>query len=142
MKRIYYFMAALLFCVASINAQVKIGNNNDPHEGAILDLQSTKTEDMGVLFPRVTLTSLTLFAPVAGDAIEGMIVYNANGAFDKGLYVWNGKQWKMISEGTITVPATELPKVTITSNVPNVSITNGSTVILTANVTTTGLHSD
>lgn len=90
--RLYYLMAALLICVASTSAQVRIGNTSDPHKGAVLDLQSTETDGKGMLFPRVNLLDVNKFQ-LDGTPTEGMTIYNTNETIGKGLFIWNGSQW-------------------------------------------------
>lgn len=101
MKRIYYGILALVFCALNVNAQVKIGTNTDPHEGAVLDMKSEDTEDKGVLFPNVNLRNADEFQ-LEGDQTEGvgMVVYNTNSALGVGLYAWDGEQWTTYNPGS------------------------------------------
>ena len=85
-----------------VSAQVTIGTNNDPHAGAVLDLQSTSK---GLLLPRISLTNVTTFtldekgADTAATA-KGMVVYNTNanitGGAGVGVYVWDGAKWTTV----------------------------------------------
>lgn len=126
MKRIYYLLLILALSATGVNSQVRIGNANDPHQGAILDLKSDETIGKGVLFPPVYLNSLTLFSPVEGSASEGMIIYNTNGTIGKGIYVWDGKKW--MKAGDASVPVTS---VTISGEK---SVRANTTIALSADV--------
>jgi uncharacterized protein (TIGR02145 family) len=97
MKKIFFLMLTLLIVsAASMNAQVTIGSDQDPHAGAILDLQSTT---LGLKLPTVSLKDASLFQ-LAGDSTTaiGIIVYNTNpntkGGKGVGLYNWSGFEWK------------------------------------------------
>ena len=90
-----------LFLGFSLQAQITIGTNNDPHTGAVLDLQSS---NMGLLLSRVALkenpTWFALDFGAAEDTVavklaaEGMLVYNiADVQSGEGLYVWDGEKW-------------------------------------------------
>jgi hypothetical protein len=100
MKNLLYYVIAVLLSWSTVEmrAQVTIGSLNDPHEGAILDLQS---ETKGLLFPRVALNNVKIFqlcdAELDIAAAEGMAVFNTkasiSGGYGKGIYVWYDKQW-------------------------------------------------
>jgi uncharacterized protein (TIGR02145 family) len=100
MKKVFFLMLVFVLGIAaSVNAQVTIGANADPHSGAVLDLQSTT---QGLKLPTVSLSSLTTFGlPVTAPSTEanakGMFVYNTNGALGQGIYYWTGTQWTFIS---------------------------------------------
>jgi hypothetical protein len=99
---------AMLSTISGLCAQVRIGGEDAPAPGAILDLNST--DKGGLLLSNVELTDLTKI-PVGFPGIDasnadtddvrrrliGAIVYNTNCAFDIGLYLWNGKEWKYIA---------------------------------------------
>ncbi|GHT41071.1 hypothetical protein FACS189437_07520 [Bacteroidia bacterium] len=106
MKKMMLLMLLLLgLGTASVNAQVRIGLSNDPHEGAILDLSEAPSgAKLGLLLPRVELTDLTTLQMGGSSAEEdqaakGMLVFNTVAkttpvAIPVGLYVWDGKDWK------------------------------------------------
>jgi len=107
----YFLMLALfVLSAASANAQVTIGTTNDPHAGAVLDLQSTTK---GLLLPNVSLEKVSKFQ-LATDAEAasgvGMIVFNINanivGGNGAGIYVWDGTKW-MSALGGNTKPEPE-----------------------------------
>jgi hypothetical protein len=87
------FIYLLFFLIASpIIAQV--GINTDNPQGQ-LDVVSN---DSGVLFPRIELTSLTTESPVinpnGGSLQNGTVIYNTGASVGEvGLYIWNGNLW-------------------------------------------------
>ncbi len=89
------------------NAQVKIGDNPTTiNKAAILELESG---NKGLLFPRVNLTSTTVWGLAQGSTpVAGMVVYNlktiasgfsgtsaypAQAADGTGIYYWDGTGW-------------------------------------------------
>lgn len=73
-----------------------------PHPGARLHVVGGGTQ--GALLPQVALTSATAWAPVAGTAADGMVVYNtatagtgAN-AVSPGYYYWRNGRWRRFIE--------------------------------------------
>lgn len=137
MKRINYVMAMLLVCIASVSAQVTIGDNTKPHSGAILEL---RTDSKGVLLPRINLEKVSVFqldlegTDTTTDA-AGMLIYNTNATVEGGdgigLYIWDGEKWAKIAGGNGVSNAL---KVTITPDRAPATITAGTTVDLTATV--------
>jgi uncharacterized protein YjdB len=124
MKKIFFLMLTLLIVsAASMNAQVTIGSTEDPHSGAVLDLQSTT---LGMKLPQVSIANFLIFGlPLKGTSTaadaKGMVVYNTNSALGEGLYVWNGTQWKNLNsslpggEPEVAIPVTDfeiLPAIT------------------------------
>jgi hypothetical protein len=133
MKKIFFLMLTfIVLSAASVNAQVTIGSTDDPHSGAILDLQSTT---QGLKLPTVSITNLTTFGlPLEGASIaagaKGMVVYNTNAATGIGLLVWSGYRWNSIipclkapgAPGTITFSAFSVnPGATFTVSFPAVA---------------------
>ena len=103
MKKVL-FLLFLLFPVFSgtafVNAQVRIGANVTPEKGAVLDLKSSGYVG-GLLLPRVTLADLnTVPSTWVGSGtldpskLKGLLVFNNDGSFPKGIYVWNGTKWQ------------------------------------------------
>ncbi|MDR1091220.1 MAG: hypothetical protein LBL79_09110 [Prevotella sp.] len=98
--------------VCGIYGQVLIGPGRENlHKAAALELKS-ETGREGLLMPRVALTSATIWAPVDGNAVNGMIVYNSNntkqnGLNGKGLYTWTDGRWYIVSS---PVPCIEAPQ--------------------------------
>jgi len=87
-----------------IYAQVTIGSNSPPRDGAILDLKERDVNgdqantDKGLGLPRVSLLSPnTLTIDDNSTAMEyiGQTVYNIanNQEMAEGMYVWDGTQW-------------------------------------------------
>ncbi|MDR0682516.1 MAG: hypothetical protein LBG15_11815, partial [Dysgonamonadaceae bacterium] len=97
-KTVFLMSMLLILSTASVKAQVTIGSDQDPHEGAVLDL--SQTAKLGLLLPRVSLENVNTWQ-IDGDeekeAAIGMIVYNTNdnvvGGNGYGLYVWDGNVW-------------------------------------------------
>lgn len=101
-----------LFIVFSTNviAQITIGSNIEPINGALLDLKTQTpneqnvTSDKGLGIPRVQLVATNSLKPAVpnhtegepDDAHIGLMLYNTNMCIDKGsgLYVWAGEQWE------------------------------------------------
>jgi hypothetical protein len=119
---IYAYLLASLVTIPAA-AQVTIGGLTPPAQGAVLDLNSTKSG--GLLLSNVALTDLekiptgvNLFpgiqAGVNDDSnpdFTGAIVYNTTYVNSQtiypGLYVWDGEKWGRISNGPV-LPAPHL----------------------------------
>lgn len=67
-------------------------NVTPPHSSAMLDVKST---NKGILIPRVTLTDVTISAPVQAPIEISLMVYNdgANSGVSAGYYYWDGVKW-------------------------------------------------
>ncbi|MDR2122423.1 MAG: PKD domain-containing protein [Flavobacteriaceae bacterium] len=95
-----------------IYGQVLINSNNNAiHSGAVLELKS-EAKRAGLLMPKVALTSATVWAPVNGNAVNGMTVHNSNnttqnGLNGKGVYTWTDGRWYLVSSSP---PCTSAPK--------------------------------
>ncbi len=104
--------AILLGGVTAANAQMRVGGNMRPDDGAILDLNPTgggSVSDRGLLLPRVQLSATNLAAPLAAHA-KGMYVYNVAAAgsgataVTEGIYINDGTQWvKVLVSGNIAI---------------------------------------
>ena len=133
MKRIILFLAvSLIVFGSSIEAQVTIGADSDPHPGAILDLHSTK----GFKLPTVNLSNANFFQlSEDGSQAAGMVVYNTNsGMIDGrgvGVYVWNGSKWWFIAVSSGAAVQVTL----ITLSPGSVSLESNTTQQFTADVT-------
>lgn len=125
----YYVCIAVLLSVSGIRAQVTIGSDANPVNGALLELKQydattdNQTADKGLLYPRVILTDKNelypMYDPSDGDYTNpakkadimknhtGLTVYNVkeNGDFQQGLHVWNGTAWRKISDKAILQPS-------------------------------------
>jgi uncharacterized protein (TIGR02145 family) len=94
----------------NVNAQVRIGGTDDPNQSAILDLNAsdaTKNGTLGLVLPRVELTSTTSSAPLEAH-VEGMTVYNTATVDDvtPGTYYNDGERWIRIGGGSLISAAT------------------------------------
>jgi hypothetical protein len=130
-KNLFLMLTLIILSAASMNAQVTIGSTDDPHSGAILDLQSTT---QGLKLPTVPITDLATFGlPLEGTSTLrgaiGMVVYNTFSGTGAGLYVWTGASWSSITPctaapatpGTITFSALAVsPGTTFTASFPPV----------------------
>lgn len=87
-----------------IRAQVTIGSNNPPVEGALLQLKENDNKEAnsakGLMLPRLQLTghNLDVISINSGDTPDmyvGLTVWNVRGVGDicKGVNVWNGNKW-------------------------------------------------
>jgi len=102
---------------AELNAQVTIGAEIEPNNGALLDLKEknpinpsvdNSTTNKGLGMPRVKLTSLVTLTDIK-DAVgkekelTGLFVYNVNTnntlGIRPGLYVWDGSCWRPLIFG-------------------------------------------
>jgi hypothetical protein len=102
MKKIIFSLVFVIvsWCSVEMNAQVTIGDLKDPHNGAVLDLQSSK---LGLLLPNVFLNNVKVFQLCTASAdintAEGMVVFNTNpdlagsNGKGKGIYIWYDNQW-------------------------------------------------
>lgn len=110
---LYRYITIFLFIFPLIvSAQVTIGSDIPPVEGALLDLKerapdvSGVTATKGLALPRVNITSPSALAPIVGDVNEliGLVVYNINSIpeerFCPGSYVWNGTKWDYLVSST------------------------------------------
>jgi len=98
-------LLGLVIITTNLFSQVGI-NTTSPSASAILDISSS---NKGVLFPRVSLSSTTVEAPVT-DADHGIFVFNTstsgngNSAVTPGYYWWNdpngtGGEWERFTDG-------------------------------------------
>jgi polyhydroxybutyrate depolymerase len=95
MKKLLFFLTLLSISIIT-NAQ-SVGINTTvsvPDSSAILDI---KSNNKGLLIPRVLLTSLNDSITIRKPAIS-LMVFNTNITLPggAGFYVWNGKSWDVI----------------------------------------------
>lgn len=81
----------------NITAQVGIGTTS-PDASSILDISSS---NLGVLFPRVALTSSADNTTINNPA-NGLLLYNTSNLADitPGFYFWNATAWTRVATGT------------------------------------------
>ncbi|MDR2622500.1 MAG: hypothetical protein LBC48_07980 [Dysgonamonadaceae bacterium] len=123
MKKNIFLLLSTLFLTSAIYAQVSISLPETPEPAAILQVKEYNpsvsggetASKGGILLPRVKLNSesdITVIASDAGEdkklALTGLVVYNVDTTkMDKGLYVWDGKEWNQLEilsekEGSFT----------------------------------------
>jgi hypothetical protein len=71
---------------------VAVGTST-PDPSAVLDVNSSTK---GFLIPRINLTSTTMQIGSAANATS-LIVYNSGSVLAKGIYFWNGTEWRAIN---------------------------------------------
>ena len=90
-------------------SQVTIGSGIKPHPAALLELNqglgdAENESTHGLLLPRVRLESLTSFAPLGYEHVEGMIVFNLTDDSAEnlapGFYYSTGTRWMRLRSGT------------------------------------------
>jgi len=90
MKKLFFFIAMLLFFGNALFAQMGINSDNSsPDPSAMLDVQSTTK---GMLMPRMTSA---LRAAISSPG-NGLMVYQTDGI--SGVYYYNGSTWQRIGE--------------------------------------------
>jgi len=105
MKKILVTILLIITVLSAFSQGVVISESTTdiPDASAILDV---KSENKGILIPRVTLQSATF--PIEGLKAEGLLVYNDNATFfPKGFYYWTGSSWnQFVSKGDMQVVLT------------------------------------
>jgi formylglycine-generating enzyme required for sulfatase activity len=118
-KKIFMpLLIAAMTVTMNLQAQVKIGKDEVPAKGALLDLNNDEVKG-GLLLPNVSITKLDEIPMDFSDTelrglgnqtqLTGLTVYNTNEAtgIEKGLYVWDGDNWNPLNcgcEETVTLP--------------------------------------
>lgn len=117
----FFILAAGLFLFGNLQAQVTIGSDEKPNQGALLDLKQNLdgTSHKGLGLPRVLLKSLKI--PGGGTNLSvtidqatgewdkddhiGLVVYHAGEydpcdsyTFSRGAYVWDGDKWQFLGK--------------------------------------------
>ncbi|GHT40474.1 hypothetical protein FACS189437_06130 [Bacteroidia bacterium] len=144
MKKMMFLMLTLFILGAvSMNAQVRIGGEIDPADGAVLDLNpnnnasNAATSVGGLSLTRVALTSVS--QQLSGSNPQpGTIVYNTGAGLEgAGLYVWTTQWTKVIGSGSA------LTAISVDNASKNVALTKTGTtaVTLSANVINGGIDS-
>jgi uncharacterized protein (TIGR02145 family) len=117
--KLFLFSALFFFACASLHAQVTIGSTDDPHPGALLDLNRNsdggglvlsgiKLQDLYTIpnnFPgMLSLSGASLDAAKA--QFKGAIVYHTGtNNIPAGVYVWNGTNWTYTTENCTPLAA-------------------------------------
>jgi hypothetical protein len=96
MKKILFVMLSLLLWSAASVAQVRIGGDTDPGDGAVLDLNESDAGGgkLGLAFPRVELTDYKQTLD-GKTPLNGTVIYNTNPKYARGqgLYYWVDSLW-------------------------------------------------
>ena len=109
MRIILKYITLILTLVFSLTSSaqsaegVKISNDvSIPNPSTMFEVVS---DNKGVLFTQVALTSIFDYAPVLGVETNGVMVYNTNsiayGSCGEGYYYWSGDFWEKIGEQCI-----------------------------------------
>jgi len=111
--------------------QVTIGSAANAEPTAMLNIVAT---DKGVLFPRVTLTSIT-DATTIPDPATGLLVFNTGtgGLAYTGYVFWNGNEWSSLTSGSLapgTIGAITCNGVSLTPSVYEQGVPFDGTMIV------------
>ncbi len=93
----FLLVAVTLFSIVHLDAQVKIGDNDEIiNAGSLLELESL---DKGFMFPRLSLDNdLSVWKLNGDDPADGMVVFNINDELNaEGLYCWYNKKWNLFA---------------------------------------------
>lgn len=93
-------LTVLVIGSSCLTAQVKVGDNPTTiNTDALLELEST---NLGLLLPRVALTSSTSSSPLSGHT-AGMVVYNTATSNDvsPGIYINDGSAWTRMASSNL-----------------------------------------
>jgi hypothetical protein len=98
MKKIIYFFCMALG-ISQIASAQNIGINPTgalPNPSALLDIDAAPLNNKGLLIPRVSLTDVSVYAPIVGTPVTSLLVYNTNPAMiggGLGFFYWDGTKW-------------------------------------------------
>ncbi len=107
-----WLLAILSLTTIATYAQVRIGGGTAPEQGAVLDLHSPTEYVGGLRLPNVNIVDLAkipggtgFFSDFTSDvdtnlSLTGMVVYNINATTGKGIYYWDGYNWKKVQGET------------------------------------------
>jgi hypothetical protein len=107
-KKTVFFVLMLAFGASSAYSQVRIGSQEKPAAGAVLDLKSTPSGGYvgGLLLPSVEITDINTIPDnfinrneITPAELAGLLVYNSreSSGIGKGVYVWDGTKWVKIN---------------------------------------------
>lgn len=100
-KTVFIIFIFLSLYLTDARAQASIGSGEPPHDGAILEIVSNNTR--GLILPKVSLSSKSVWHPIDGSKIDGMLVFNTststdNGLKGKGIYIWYRDKWNKLNK--------------------------------------------
>jgi hypothetical protein len=106
MKKMIFGLLSLLLLTTGMKAQVVIGTKAaEVESSAVLDLNSGIDGNLGLLLPRVPLTSETDAVTIPSPAIGLMVYADGIGGLAAGVYAWDGSKWQTNeSNSSVTVP--------------------------------------
>lgn len=111
-------MLLLGIATTSVNAQVTIGSSEEPAQSAVLDLNTGGAGNLGLLLPRVALTSdvdaVTIHEPAAGL----MVYADGTGGLPAGVYVWDGEKWQTNATASGATLTVDVPVTSFSLNTP------------------------
>jgi len=126
-KKIFIFLL-MMVSVGSMQGQTKIGTHPEVIQlGSVLELESLSK---GLRLPRIQLDDVNAWT-LDGDAVSGMLIFNAVGAAPKGMYYWSMElsQWvRIVSSAELASMIISNTKVSVNSIGNKLSISvNGIT---------------
>ncbi len=100
MFRTCIFLLLPIFTFSQIRINVAPENTA---ESAILQIDNSKTQQKGILFPRLELIKKDDFSPFKELPVIGTMVFNTlrSDGLELGVYNWNGNEWELSSSNSI-----------------------------------------
>lgn len=116
-----------LFIFGISNAQIGIGTEI-PQSSSQLEVASI---NKGVLFPRVTLTSLDSANPIVGKLVNSLLVYNIGSeSIIEGFYYWYNGKWVRLVDGETILADTSNSSFTLVEGELKITDSKGDSVVL------------
>ncbi|NDW11023.1 hypothetical protein [Dysgonomonas sp. 520] len=129
----------LFFGIGYAHAQVTVGSELTPNEGALLDVKesasnNTITSTKGINLPRVALQDPYKLEPCATTttskktAHKGLTVYHTGAAsMDEGMYYWNGTEWRRLVDEIPPTPTNKIRQYYQSANIVGGTTTDNAT---------------
>ncbi|MCD4791434.1 MAG: tail fiber domain-containing protein [Bacteroidales bacterium] len=96
MKKTAFILAITILAAYTVNAQVAINTDGSlANSSAILDI---KSDQRGLLMPRMSTSQKTTFQSTLSAAENGMIIFDTD---EKRFYLWDGSSFEKIRAGVI-----------------------------------------
>jgi hypothetical protein len=93
-------LAVMIVAIPVFSQNVGV-NTPTPHAKAVLEV---KSNDKGMLVPRITQAARTAMFTVPDPTANGMLVYQNDGT--TGFYFYDGATWKYLAAGNFSLPHT------------------------------------